>query len=628
MAWEPKATVRPHPFGETGINSSLEETAKRAAGLLASPEDLAKIRTWAIEKLDEARKKGRRVASPRDRVEVLLQAVQQKLWVPDPIGIEYIPGAHLLACDENKDGAVCVKGDDCFAQGTLVLAEGHELVPVEQLKPGMKIWGLDRWSVVQDAWYKGVLPISVVELNNGGQLRLTEDHHVYVLDCPRHALPSEDVTTSPCACPVEERVERRIKVSELKPGMVMPRPERLPFGDNSSPDAPSNQDQALIEGLYVSDGWADREKNNRFFISGQDGCPKEEQKREVQQACERLGVETTWFRKYITIRNKDWALRVQHMGCHAPQKHLLTLNLDEALAAASLRGVMADSGKNTKGRGSTFTTTSYQLFVQTRVLHRMFGISCGSYFIQNHGGLGENPIWRLATRRPQEGGPPEWLLRVKEVHRNAFSYPCWDITTDDHRVYLPEHDVTVSQCDGLVVLLAACLLAVGVYCMVAGHSYNGDTLISHVLVKAYYDGDWHYADPSPLIPAYRHMPLGTCAPFTRERCYSLPEVKVICDGATCKRNFNPTKEGFVKNGNFVGVSGVVVEELPPELLPRQAQAYPFAWLGGPQGVGQTAQTEQRISNIEKIMFAGVVISAASLATNWWWQLRQARLRSR
>lgn len=290
MVWQPKATTRPHPFGETGINSSLEETALRAAGLLASPEDLAKIRTWAIEKLDDARKKGRRVGSPRDRVEILLQAVQQKLWVPDPVGIEYIPGAHLLACDDNKEGAVCVKGDDC---------------------------------------------------------------------------------------------------------------------------------------------------------------------------------------------------------------------------------------------------------------------------------------------------------------------------------------------DGLVVLLAACLLAVGVYCMVAGHSYNGDTLISHVLVKAYYDGRWHYADPSPLIPSYRHMPLGTCAPYTRERCYSLPEVKVVCDGATCKKNFNPSDAGFVKKGNFVGVSGVVVEELPPELSP-----YPFGWLGGPHmGVGQTAQTEQKISNIEKIMFAGVVISAASLATHWW-QLSQLRLRSR
>lgn len=291
MTWHPNATIRPHPFGENGIRSSLEEVAKRASGLLSSPEDLAKIRTWAIEKLDDARKRGIRVNTPKARADVLLKAVQQKLWVPDPIGVEYIPGAHHLACNDHKDGAVCVKGDDC---------------------------------------------------------------------------------------------------------------------------------------------------------------------------------------------------------------------------------------------------------------------------------------------------------------------------------------------DGLVVLLAACLLAVGIYTMVVGHAYNGAELISHVLVKVYFDGQWHYADPSPLVPSERYMPLGTCAPFTRERCYALPDVKVICDGAACRKNFDPQKEGFISKGNFVGVNGLPVEELPPELRP-----YPFGWLGsvGSSQVGQSAETQQRISNIEKIMLAGVAISAASLMTHWW-QLAQLKQQMR
>lgn len=294
MTWQPDATIRPHPFGEMGVRSSLEEVAQRsagrAAGLLSSPADLAKIRTWAIEKLDDARKAGRSVNTPRDRVDVLLKAVQQKLWVPDPIGIEYIPGAHHLACDDHKDGAVCIKGDDC---------------------------------------------------------------------------------------------------------------------------------------------------------------------------------------------------------------------------------------------------------------------------------------------------------------------------------------------DGLVVLLAACLLAVGVYVMVVGHAYNNQQLISHVLVKAYFDGKWNYADPSPLVPSGRHMPLGVNAPFTRERCYSLPDVKVVCDGEACRKNFDPVEAGFVKKGNFVGLNGLPVEELPPELRP-----YPFRWLGGlGSSLGQTEETAQKVSNIEKIMFAGVLISGISLLTHLW-ELRQRAARGR
>jgi hypothetical protein len=279
MTWKPDASVRPHPFGEQGIRSSLEEVARRASGLLSSPEDLAKIRTWAIEKLDEARKQGIRVNTPRARAEVLLHAVQKKLWVPDPIGVEYIPGAHLLACDVHDGKEVCVKGDDC---------------------------------------------------------------------------------------------------------------------------------------------------------------------------------------------------------------------------------------------------------------------------------------------------------------------------------------------DGLVTLLAACLLAVGVYTMIAGHAYNNDELISHVLVKVYVDGKWQYADPSPLMPSERHMPFGTCAPFTRERCYALPDVKVVCDGVACRKNIDPVQAGFVSKGNFVGVNGLPVEEMPPT-------ASPFGWLGVPTSstLAVQEQPEHKLSSIEKIMIASVLISTAGLLTTWY-----------
>jgi hypothetical protein len=40
-------------------------------------------------------------------------------------------------------------------------------------------------------------------------------------------------------------------------------------------------------------------------------------------------------------------------------------------------------------------------------------------------------------------------LRVMSISREAAQAPCWDIQTADHRVYLPEHDVTVSNCDDL-----------------------------------------------------------------------------------------------------------------------------------------------------------------------------------
>lgn len=112
MSWEPQVTVLDHPMGDAGVYTSLQRVAERIVQGGRHP----KVRTWSIDVLYEARKQGRNVKTPRGRAVELLVAVQKKLWVPDPWGAEYMPGAHLLACDPDKppkDGEVCVKGDDC-----------------------------------------------------------------------------------------------------------------------------------------------------------------------------------------------------------------------------------------------------------------------------------------------------------------------------------------------------------------------------------------------------------------------------------------------------------------------------------------------------------------------------------
>lgn len=134
---------REHPWGEQGIRSSLNEVAKAVAAGAVHPN----VRTWAIEMLDLARERGESVKRPRERARVLLSAVQKKLWVPDPVGTEYIPAAHLLACDPKKpkEGQVCVRGDDCDGLATLlgasfssvglhVLVVGHGYNEMKQIE--------------------------------------------------------------------------------------------------------------------------------------------------------------------------------------------------------------------------------------------------------------------------------------------------------------------------------------------------------------------------------------------------------------------------------------------------------------------------------------------------------------
>lgn len=369
----------------------------------------------------------------------------------DAFHVEQVQDPERLADQIIKYGRAV---GDCFPEGTLVLGEGHRLIKIEELSVGTKIWGIDHWSKVEGILFKGTLPVTVIRLTNGSQLKLTEDHHVYVLSCPRHGYVSRNC--SPAHCPMSERRKERIRVADLVEGMILTTPERLPFGIGEI-----DPDQAYVEGLFVADGWVDHgEYCSRFSISGQDGCPKENQKRQVQAIADRLGLPSRWHRKYISINDKEWALRMQQMGHHAWNKHILSLDLNESAAAATLRGVMVDSGANTCGLGRTLTTTSRELAVQMRVLHKMFGISCGSSYLDHHGGLGTHPIWRLSTRgKPADRA--EKLLRVKHIEREVVAAPCWDIQTDDHHVYLPEYDVTVSQCDDIALLIATLCLQLG-----------------------------------------------------------------------------------------------------------------------------------------------------------------------
>lgn len=365
-------------------------------------------------------------------------------YLADPSWYDYFtaPSRILSEC---MQGAC---GGDCFVQGTLVLRDDHSLVPIESLRIGDRIWGEERWSTVLNTWDKGVLPTWRVGLNNGSAMRLTPDHKVWVAKC-KHQHQS-DVERERCSVRMEEREVSRVTVRELRSGDVLVQPDRIPFGTGKM-----DASRAYVEGLFLSDGSSSHTQT--FEIAGQDGCPKEAQKREVQEICVALGIPTTWQRKYISVKDKAWAQRVRTFGSRAPQKHAPSINLDEGGALNLLRGILADSGKNSRGNGRTFTTTSHQLFVQTRVLLKMAGLTASSRYIVDHGGLGTNPIWRLGIRDASRTDTEMKLLRVKDVLHDGAELPCFDIATDDHKVWLPEADWTTSQCDdhaGLICALA------------------------------------------------------------------------------------------------------------------------------------------------------------------------------
>lgn len=347
-------------------------------------------------------------------------------YTRDPLHVEMLRSPDRLIADANAGRLAC----DCIPEGTLLLRDDYQLVPIEAVEAGDRIWGDERWSEVQAVWSKGDLAVDAVELNTGTTMHLTADHKVYVV------MPGGGI--------------ERLRVADLEPGMVLLSPGRIPFGRDDSGDP----DEMLLQGLYLSDGWKDK---HDIRIAGKDGHPKEAQKREVERVANRLGYGTSWNERYITVSGRGIVSRFAEMGAYAPEKRALTLDLGEAQATALLRGIMADSGANTGATSRTFSTTSPMLAIQTRLLHKMFGIRMSMRRVDDHGGLGTNPIYRLGQRLHSRWHP----VKVKRIEREVAVRPCFDITTDDHKVYLPAHDVTVSNCDEFALAIATCCLTIG-----------------------------------------------------------------------------------------------------------------------------------------------------------------------
>lgn len=518
-----KTDSRPHPAGGKGARLSLQEVADRSWIARMDP----RLRAWVTQQLDKcgASEKGR-----REKAQCILDAFRKKVpYVADPVMGEFIATPSQTLCLD--DGGLCFIGGDCFPEGTLLLRDDYEFVRIEQIKVGEKIWGKDKWSTVTKKWAKGALHVDAIELGTGSTMYLTGDHKVYIGSC-KHGIHCDQVNCQPPG-KHSESFDQRISVKDLREGDTLLQPKRIEFGSGAV-----DVDRMYIEALTLADGWVEESKNTdlphlRFRIAGKDGKRKEEQKREVKEICERLGIKTRWHARYIEVQDRDWASHIATLGSRARFKHLETINLDEGGAAAALRGLMADSTQNTRGGSRTYSTTSRLLMLQVRVLHRMLGVMTSVRLLtpEQHGGAGKHPLWRVGQRK--QGA---LNLSVRSIEREVMKVPCWDIETDDHYVYLPEHDVTVSNCDDHSVGLAAAVMSIGIPAMIIGSSHREPYDVPTHVFMAFQDelDEWVKMDGTTKLP------VGKAPPHARE-FWVEPGGKAKISG----------------EGDFVGMSGTL-----------------------------------------------------------------------
>lgn len=323
------------------------------------------------------------------------------------------------------------RAGDCFPQGTLMLRDDGQMVPVEQLSVGDFVHDGVRFVEVLKTWDRGPKTIHRIGLNNANTLRLSDTHKVLTV----HA-----------EGPLE------VRVSDLTLGADLLQPRE--FGGGAVELA---ADDAVLVAAYLAEGYTSRD-GYRIGISGV--AAAKGVREEVVAILESRGVPVDQQPREVRFAKSAVPILDElDLGRIAIEKHLPHLDWGPRTVRTLLAILdRTDGGKATNGVNVVYSSISYTLALQYRVLQRMMGRSTSLKCVVDHGGAGTNPIYRVMARVDHQRRP--WA-RVRSLLVEPEEVSSYDIMTTSGRVYLPESDVVVRQCDDIAIAFCALARSVG-----------------------------------------------------------------------------------------------------------------------------------------------------------------------
>lgn len=328
-------------------------------------------------------------------------------------------------------------GGDCFPEGTLFVTRDG-FVPIEHVEVGDEIHDGSTWVPVLKTWERGVKAVLRVSLDNGNDLRLTQNHKVLRVPLGGGYNDAEEVC-----------------LSDVRVGDDLLQPRQF---DGASV-AETDPDTAFLIGAYLAEGCRIYKKKvtpetvdaaakwvSLAGVAGGKGIR--------ERAMEILRARNIPFNEYT----RELRFRAEHfaesfeLGRTAIDKGLPTLQYGPQTVRAIVSALtQGDGGESTTGYNIVYSTISPTLALQYRVLQRMLGRSVAWNRLVEHGGAGKNPIYRLTVRAENTRRP--WA-KVRGIAIEDVESLSYDVMTSSGRVYLPECDVITRQCDDHSVLNA------------------------------------------------------------------------------------------------------------------------------------------------------------------------------
>lgn len=340
----------------------------------------------------------------------------------------------LLSQKCDVSGRPTESGDRwCLPAGTLLLRKPYELVRIEDVRVGDVIMGDGKWVEVLAAFDMGQKPLLEFQLNNGMSFRCTEEHKLFIVPRRRRngTVIGRGERAPKMTFPGKREDAVEVRAGDVRDGDELLQPERLPYGTSQH-----SPDWSFLYGAFAAEGWTEPSRLSIAGVPGGKGV-----REEVIDVIERLQLPFSTDQFKVRINSREWSEHFANAcGVLAANKHVPTLDLNEAAVRAVLRGLEADARTpaRSKVKSATFQTTSEVLALQYQLLNRMLGRSA-SRSVQKDG------LHVVHVRQPeQKRGSKHWA-RVQRVRKVAAAQT-FDLEVETNRIYLPAADVVVHNC--------------------------------------------------------------------------------------------------------------------------------------------------------------------------------------
>jgi len=344
---------------------------------------------------------------------------------------------------------------DCLEENTRILIKGG-IKKIKDLKLNDLILSYNynkeqyEYKKVINVWDKGILDGYYIKLKNGQYIIATGNHRFYCRtgwdDYPeKYKIKRFKDINLDCA------YKRQLHCVHL-----------LPEGDIDF-----NKDLAYIYGIYLAEGYVD--KNNGALFIAQD---KKDIRKKIERALDNLNVPYSKSKRkvhsYYGIRKSYVKEHLRKLGTNSFNKKLPmeVLNWNKPSIKKLIEGMLNGDGtdctkyKNNFADGHNhnalweYSTSSEELAKMFNIIVRKVYGHCHYYKQLNHQGVGKNPIWRLRfntnslpNRREIYKGigtvsiARKYSMEVKNKHY-------YDIEIEDnHNFILADSGVISHNCD-------------------------------------------------------------------------------------------------------------------------------------------------------------------------------------